>query len=186
MLGCAHNRQPTSECLDMCTAVNHDPARVSVKSAISVTYVISCGFIVFGINKFWRRSWRGGHCGEGARFGINKFWRRSWRGGHGVGVRWEAVLEKVTRSQVGVVSSGEGRTYSSPRWDRSRWGAVPGGGQHFAFFCRLPTLISYVSNLVWVFRGVVLVFWASSFAKTLKRSGCHTMSREPRCVFFCQ
>ena len=52
MLGYAHNRQPTSECLDMCTAVNHDPARVSVKSAISVTSVISCGFIVFGINKF--------------------------------------------------------------------------------------------------------------------------------------
>ena len=45
MLGYAHNRQPTSECLDMCTAVNHDPARVSVKYAISVTSVISCGFI---------------------------------------------------------------------------------------------------------------------------------------------
>ena len=64
--------------------------------------------------------------------------------------------------------------------------AVSGGGQHFAFFCRLPTLISYVSNLMWVFRGVVLVFWAFSFQKTLKRSGCHTVSREPRCVFFCQ
>ena len=95
--------------------------------------------------------------------------------------RWEAVLEKVTRSQVGAVPSGE----ESPRWDRSRWGAVPGGGQHFAFFCRLPTLISYVSNLMWVFRGVVLVFWAFSFEKTLKRSGCH-MIESPDVCLFCQ
>ena len=51
------------------------------------------------------------------------------------------------------------------------------------FFCRLPTLISYVSNFVWFFRGVVLVFWAFSFEKTPKRSGCHTVSREPRCVY---
>ena len=86
-----------------------------------------------------------------------------------------------------AVPSGCGPQWrGSTRWDPSRWGAVPGVGQHFAFFCRLPTLISYVSNLMWVFRGVVLVFWAFSFQKTLKRSGCHTVSREPRCVFFCQ
>ena len=52
------------------------------------------------------------------------------------------------------------------------------------FFCRLPTLISYVSNRVWVFRGVVLVFWAFSFEKTPQRFFCHAVSREPRCVFF--
>ena len=43
------------ECVDMCTAVNHDPARVSVKSAFCVTSVISCGFVVFGINKFCKK-----------------------------------------------------------------------------------------------------------------------------------
>ena len=31
-------------------STDHDPARVSIKFAISVTCVISCGFIVFGIN----------------------------------------------------------------------------------------------------------------------------------------
>ena len=77
--------------------------------------------------------------------------------------RWEAVLEKVTRSQVGAVPVEGGPPLgpvlvgSGPWW----WPTFR------VFFCRLPTLISYVSNLMWVFRGVVLVFWAFSFEKTL-------------------
>ena len=39
-------RQKKSECLDMCTAVDNDPALVQ-KSAISVTSVISCGHYCF-------------------------------------------------------------------------------------------------------------------------------------------
>ena len=62
-------------------------------------------------------------------------------GGHGVKVQW-----------------GQG----CPGWDRSLMEA-----NISRFFCRLPTLISNVSNLVWVFRGVVLVFWAFAFEKTL-------------------
>ena len=56
MLGYAHNRQPTVILTEfqrgekvnawMCTAVNHDPARVSIKSVISVTSVMLCGFTV--------------------------------------------------------------------------------------------------------------------------------------------
>ena len=88
----------------------------------------------------------------------------------------------MTRSQVGAVPSGE----ESPRSDRSRWGAVSGGGQHFAFFLSSPDLISYVSNLVWVFRGVVLVFWAFSFEKAPKAVGVsHDVQRAQMCVF-CQ
>ena len=65
-----------------------------------------------------------------------------------------------------------------------QWGAVPGGGQHFAFFCRLPTLISYVSNLVWVFPGVVLVFWAFSFEKTHSGSFVTRCPENPDVCFF--
>ena len=93
--------------------------------------------------------------------------------------RWEAVLEKVTRSQVTRSPVERG-----PPLGPVLVGSGPWWWPTFRVFCRLPTLISYVSNLVWVFRGVVLVFWAFSFEKTPQRFFCHAVSREPRCVFF--
>ena len=73
-------------------------------------------------------------------------------GGHGIGgpegARWEAALEKVTRSQVGAVPSGEGPPAgTSPDGERSLVVA-----NISRFFCRLPTLVSYVSNLVCHFK----------------------------------
>ena len=58
---------------------------------------------------FGQLVWQMGRAGDG-RGGRE---RGRGSGGHGVGVqwgrsRWEAVLEKVTRSQVGAVPSGEG------------------------------------------------------------------------------
>ena len=60
--------------------------------------------------------------------------------------RWEAVLEKVTRSQ---------------------WRGAPAGTGPGVERSLVVANISHVSNLVWVFRGVVLVFWAFSYEKTL-------------------
>ena len=40
-------------------------------------------------------------------------------GGHGVEVRWEAVLEKVTRSQVGAVPVVEANRWERPGGERS-------------------------------------------------------------------
>ena len=69
-------------------------------------------------------------------------------------------------------------------------GTGPGGERSLVvanislFFLSSPDLISYVSNLVWVFRGVVLVFWAFSFEKALKAVGVsHDVQRAQMCVF---
>ena len=98
--------------------------------------------------------------------------------------RWEAVVEKVERSQVGAVSSGEGAPVweGGPSEERSMVGA---NMSRFFFLCRFPTLISFFPNLVWVLREVVLVFRAYSFIsqdpKTVRVS--HDVQRAQMRVF---
>ena len=56
MLGYAHNRQPTvilrrkSACLDMCTAVNHDPTLDKNLQYLQRLYFL-CGFLVLELIK---------------------------------------------------------------------------------------------------------------------------------------
>ena len=63
----------------------------------------------------------------------------------------------------------------STRWDPSRWRAVPGGGQHFAFFF-------FVSRPSFHMFPILCVI-----SKDPESGGGVTRClREPRCVFFCQ
>ena len=127
---------------------------------------------------------RGGE-GRGEEGEVGRDGRGGGRGGgRCVGVqrersRWKAVLEK----------------WGDPKWVRSPVGRGPplgGPGEEQSlvranmsrfFLCRLPTLILYVSNLLWFFSlscvGVLGVF----MSEDPKAVG---LSYDVRCVFCCQ
>ena len=108
------------------------------------------------------RGEEGGEGGEGRKGGSGR------GGGNGVGVQWG-------RSPVG---GGPGKSDAVP---------VERGPLVVCGFRSLVVAnISHVSNLVWVFRGVVLVFWAFSFEKTLSGRGVTRCPESPDVCIFCQ